>query len=98
MRLSLAAYNFFLHLHWDLLGSGHLIPSRHPQIYLGASQWGHRNFSGNQLNFGNATVKRTKVSSGGVSDRGGELGLNDDIEKRQLRHIPKTSKPANLLN
>ena len=31
-------------------------------------------------------MKRTKVSSGEVSDRGGEFRLSDDIENRKLRH------------
>ena len=58
----------------------------HNLSHLGASRWDHSHFY--QFSpFSNATVKRTKVSSGGVSDRGGELGLNGDIEKRQLRHI-----------
>ena len=36
--------------------------------------------------FSNVIVRRTIVSSDGVSDRGGELGLSNDVEKRQLRH------------
>ena len=36
--------------------------------------------------FSNVFVRRTTVSSGGVSNRGGELGLSNDVEKRQLRH------------
>ena len=36
--------------------------------------------------FTNVIVRRTIVSSDGVSGRGGELGLSNDVEKRQLRH------------
>ena len=57
----------------------------HNLSHLGASQW-DQSHSYLFSPFSNAIVKQTKVSSGGVSDRGGELGLNDDIEKRQLRH------------
>ena len=31
-------------------------------------------------------MRRTIVSSDGVSDRGGELGLSNDVGERQLRH------------
>ena len=84
---------------WDLLSSGRLIPIRLPQIDLSVSQWGsqacpysntHLQLSSPSVSlfspFSNVIVRRMIVSSDGVSNRGGELGLSNDVEKRQLRH------------
>ena len=53
--------------------------------HLGVSQWAHSH-SYLLSPCSNAIAKRTEVSIGGVFDRGGELGLNNEIKKRQLRH------------
>ena len=107
-------------LRWDLLSSGHLIPIRPPKSTLvllsGVHRLVHILNTRLQLSspsvclfspFSNVFVRRTTVSSGGVSNRGGELGLSNDVEKRQLRHNSRnfqaryfveidliTSKPA----
>ena len=58
----------------------------HKLSHLGVSQWVH-NHSYLFSPCSNAIVKWTEVSIGGLSDQGGELGLNNDIKKRaQLRH------------
>ena len=57
----------------------------HKLSNLGLSQWAH-NHSYLFSPCSNAIAKRMEVSNGGVSDQGGELGLNNDIKKRQLGH------------
>ena len=57
----------------------------HKLSHLGVSQWAHSHsslFSPCRY----AIAKWTEVSIGGVSDQRGELGLKNDIKKRQLRH------------